>query len=171
MLAQGRRDAVVGCFWDPMAVQICAEAEIGSSFRLRLGGKTGAASGEPLDLDVTVKGLCGDLVQESFNGAHSFGKAAWVECRGIDIVIVSVRQQTLSPSSFTKMGIDLSGKTLIAVKSSHHFFDEFSKLTDQIIHVATPGALQMDFASLPYTKRDLNYWPRVTAPLEAEAQP
>jgi microcystin degradation protein MlrC len=55
---------------------------------------------------------------------------------------------------------------MIAVKSSHHFQGHFAPLADHVIHCATPGAIQMNFAEIPYLKRrDLNYFPRVADPL------
>jgi microcystin degradation protein MlrC len=39
-------------------------------------------------------------------------------------------------------------------------------VASKIIRAATPGAIQMDFAALPYVKKsDLNYFPRVDDPL------
>src|SRR5262249_24001279 len=40
---------VASCYhWDPMAVRFCQEAGVGASFDLRIGGKCGRTSGDPL---------------------------------------------------------------------------------------------------------------------------
>src|SRR5947209_12250094 len=50
-------DAAVGPIWDPIAVRLCFDAGQGAEFPLRFGGKTGPASGLPLDAQVTVSAL------------------------------------------------------------------------------------------------------------------
>ncbi|HEX4182807.1 MAG TPA: MlrC C-terminal domain-containing protein, partial [Caulobacteraceae bacterium] len=62
--------------------------------------------------------------------------------------------------------VDLEGKRMVVVKSSRHFETGFALIADLVLPVATPGTLQMDFASLPYVKkRDMDYYPRVRDPL------
>lgn len=167
MLDREMTNAAVGCFWDPVAVAFCADAGVGATLRLRLGGKCGVSSGEPLDLDVRVRAVKADHDQTKLAGSrYPFGASAWVEAGGIDVVITSIRSQTFAPDAFTGLGIDLATKRFIAVKSSQHFYEAFKPIADKTIFVATPGALQLDFATLPYKhKRDLDYFPRVPDPL------
>lgn len=167
MLDRKMTTAAVGCFWDPVAVGFCADAGLGATLRLRLGGKCGVSSGEPLDLDVRVRAVKADHDQTKLAGSrYPFGKSVWVEAGGIDIVITSIRSQTFAPDAFTGLGIDLDTKRFIAVKSSQHFYEAFKPMADKTIFVATPGALQLDFANLSYKhKRDLDYFPRVPDPL------
>jgi microcystin degradation protein MlrC len=94
------------------------------------------------------------------------GDSVWIETSGIDVVLISTRTQVFAPDAFTGLGIDLSSKRLIALKSSWHFQAHFAGLADRIVAVSTPGALQMDFAGIDYRrKRDLEYFPRVPDPL------
>jgi microcystin degradation protein MlrC len=54
----------------------------------------------------------------------------------------------------------------VAVKSSQHFQGGFAPIADTIIRVATPGAIQMDFAAIDYRKkRDQHFFPREKNPL------
>ena len=85
----------------------------------------------------------------------AMGLAVWLRVDGIDVVVNSIRTQTFAPDAFTGLGVDLGDKRLIAVKSSHHFQGHFAPLADRIIHCATPGAIQMDFAEIPYVKRGI----------------
>ncbi|HEX3984712.1 MAG TPA: M81 family metallopeptidase, partial [Acidisoma sp.] len=41
---------MLGYFWDPIAVRFCMEAGLGAQLDLRIGGKCGRASGDPVDL-------------------------------------------------------------------------------------------------------------------------
>jgi microcystin degradation protein MlrC len=61
MLERGMRDAALGCIWDPGAVALAFAAGEGAKLRVRLGGKLGPMSGQPLDLEVRV----GRLLRET----------------------------------------------------------------------------------------------------------
>jgi microcystin degradation protein MlrC len=94
------------------------------------------------------------------------GDSVWLRIESIDVVVMSVRTQTFSPDAFTGLGIDLGSKKMIAVKSSWHFQANFAPIADELIAVATPGALQMNFAAIDYRKkRDQAFFPRVADPL------
>jgi microcystin degradation protein MlrC len=170
ILERGLTEAAVGVFWDPVAAAFCGEAGTGARFTLRLGGKSGRASSSPLDLEVTVKGVREDHSQAGLgNSRQPLGLSAWVTTAGVDIVVASVRTQTFAPDAFEALGVDLWGKRLIVVKSTQHFQTRFKPFADHVIQVATPGALNMDFGAIPYRrKRDLQYFPRILNPLEAE---
>lgn len=167
MLTRKMQDAAFGAIWDPVSAEICADAGLGAKLSLRLGGKCGPASGDPIDLDVTVRGIRENHDQTGLAGTRApMGLSVWVEAQGVDIVIVSIRGQVFHPDAFTGLGIDLSKKRTIVVKSSWHFQAGFGPMADTIIPVATPGAIQMNFATIDYRKkRDMNFFPRVRDPL------
>lgn len=167
LIEQGVGDVAIGFFWDPVVVALCQEAGIGARFPIRLGGKSGPASGEPIDLIATVRGLASDHVQTGPSGGRrAMGDAVWLAIDGgIDIGVCARRIQTFAPDAFTGLGIDLAAKRIIAVKSSHHFHARFAPIADRVIHVATPGAMPMSFETMPYTCRDHGYFPRVDDPL------
>jgi microcystin degradation protein MlrC len=170
LLARGVTNAVSGVYYDPMAVQLCFDAGEGATLDLRIGGKLGRASGEPLDLRVTVRKLSGHHTQESMDDSAPvpLGAAAWVDAGGVQLVLASIRGQVFSPSAFSGLGIPLEQAHIIVVKSSHHFWAKFAPIAGAVFHVDSPGALQLDFAGIPYAKRDLNYWPRVADPFGAQ---
>jgi len=167
MLQSGVKRAAYGSIWDPVTVRICAEAGVGATLPLRLGGKCGVASGDPMDVVATVKAFVADHSQQDLGpGRCPMGDSVWLQIGDIDVVVMSVRTQTLSPDAFTGLGIDLSSRRMIAVKSSWHFQANFAPIADELIPVATPGALQMDFAAIDYRKkRDQRFFPRVADPL------
>jgi microcystin degradation protein MlrC len=155
MVRRGVTGAVLGCIRDPMAVRTCMEAGVGAVFTLRIGGKSGAASNDPLDLRVEVKALKASHDQTALAGARSdLGPSAWVACGGIDIVLMSERTQTYAPDAFTGIGIDLAGKRLLVVKSTQHYKAGFAAVSDQLINVAGDGAIQMRFEDIDYRKFD-----------------
>ena len=167
LLRRGSTHAAVGCIWDPMAVLTCIEAGVGAAFNLRIGGKSGEASGAPLDQWVEVMAVAEDHNQAGLGASRSpLGASAWIRCGGIDVVLCSKRSQTFSPEAFTGLGISLGDKRIIVAKSSQHYKEKFSALTDRLINVTGEGAIQMDFARIAYRKLDTsNMFPIVADPL------
>lgn len=167
MLDRGIANATLGAIWDPIAAAVCADAGVGARLQLRLGGKSGPASAEPLDAEVTVRAVREAHDQTGLGASRTaMGLSVWIEVGGIDVVLNSIRTQVFCPDAFIGLGIELSGKRIVAVKSSQHFQAGFAPIADKVIAVATPGAIQMDFASLTYVKkRDLSFYPRVADPL------
>jgi microcystin degradation protein MlrC len=160
---RGVKNAAIGCFWDPQAVRFCFEAGEGASLPLRIGGKCGPASGDPVDLRVTVRELLKDHTQHGLSGGRaSFGPSAWVSADGIDIVLVSSRQQTFAPDAFTGLGITLDDKRIVVVKSTQHFHAAFAPIASRIRYVAAAGAIPPEFDKTHYTERTQPYWPRVS---------
>jgi len=167
MLKRRVRDAAVGAVWDPIVANACAEAGVGASLTLRLGGKCGAASGDPIDIDAIVRGCREDHFQGGLGDSVSLlGLSVWIEVQGIDVIVNTLRTQVYGPEVFTGLGIKLESKRLVVVKSSQHFYTRFAPIASKIIWVATPGLLDMNFADLKYVrKRDLDFYPRVASPL------
>ncbi|WP_016743975.1 M81 family metallopeptidase [Rhizorhabdus wittichii] len=172
MLARGVTNAAVGGFWDPMVARMCREAGRGAVLDLRLGGKTGKASGDHFDLRAVVRNYAEDHHQVGLGGSTCpLGLSAWIEVDGIDIVVTSIRAQTFDPSMFTGLGIDVAARNVVAVKSSQHFHSRFQSIAETILWVATPGALNMDFAAIDYARKsDADYFPRTADPLGLDGE-
>jgi microcystin degradation protein MlrC len=165
LVDRGVRNVATGCYWDPVAVQLCFEAGIGATFDLRIGGKCGVASGDPVDLRVTVRGHAENHSQGGLSGGRAqMGPSAYVEADGIHIILMSIRQQTFSPDAFTGLGCTLDDKRLVVVKSTQHFYAAFAPVASAIRYVAAPGAIAPEYDKIPYTKRTTPYWPKVADP-------
>jgi microcystin degradation protein MlrC len=164
---RGLSDVAIGPLWDPVAVRFCFDAGVGAKLRLRIGGKCGPESGDPVDLEVTVRGTSDDHVQRGLGALSHFGKAAWVECDGVHVVLVERRMQAFSPDLFTNIGVPLEAMRIAVVKSSAHFRAGFAPIAAAILTTIGPGTLLENYDALPYQKRDLNYWPRVEDPFAA----
>ncbi|MGQ3045345.1 MAG: M81 family metallopeptidase [Niveispirillum sp.] len=167
LLDRGIGNAAIGCFWDLGAINICVNAGIGSHFDLRLGGKCGPASGDPVDLPVTVRNIVNNHVQTGLDKEPTaLGLSVWLEGPGgLHIVLASQRSQVFQPDAFTGLGIDLSDLDLIVVKSTQHFYAGFGPMASMVQYVSTPGAIAPEFTTIPYRTRALNFWPRVADPL------
>jgi microcystin degradation protein MlrC len=163
LLERGIANAAIACIWDPVAVSLAIEAGAGAQFEMRIGGKMGPMSGDPVDLLVRVIKVTPEAVQTSGSGANRrtsrLGDAAGIEAHGIEIVINSKRTQTLSPTAFSNLGIDPSEKQILVVKSMQHFYAEFAPIAAEIFYVAAPGAMLPNFDELPYERVDRSLWP------------
>ncbi|MBB3996033.1 microcystin degradation protein MlrC [Sulfitobacter undariae] len=163
-LERGLKDIAIGTFWDPVLVGMCIDAGVGSEMSVRVGGKIGPMSGDPVDLVVTVRGIAQNAVQHLGTAEMNMGDCVWLEADGIHLVVNTMRTQTFHPEAFENLGIGLSQMKYIVVKSSQHFYDGFAPIAAEVIHLATPGAITPDFTIVPFTKRDGNYWPKVENP-------
>ena len=169
MLARDVRDAAIGIFWDPVAVSFVHEAGVGALMPLRLGGKCGLMSGDPLDLMVRVHAVTDRHVQSGLSGGISeLGPAAWVEVAsgggGIHIILASERQQVFHPDAFTNLGCTLHDKRMVVVKSSQHFYAGFAPIAREVRYCAAEAGILRDFAAIPYERFTAPYWPRVENP-------
>ncbi len=165
LVARGITNVATGCYWDPVAVQFCIEAGVGASFDLRIGGKCGKASSDPIDLKITVRAIKLNLSQGGLAGGRApLGDSVWVSADGIDIILNSTRSQVFNQDAFTGLGCTLADKKIVVVKSTQHFYAGFAPLAAEVRYVAAGGAIGPDFANIPYTKRTRPFWPRVEDP-------
>jgi microcystin degradation protein MlrC len=128
-------DVCLGPLWDPIAVRFCFEAGEGAELHLRVGGKCGIASGDPLDLRVRITRLVREGWQTYHGARIPLGAAAAIRIAGIDVVLTSQRQQALAVDLFTNLGIDPACRRLVVVKSAQHFRPSFEPLARQIVYL------------------------------------
>lgn len=166
VLARGMRDIALGIFWDPVLVQMCRDVGTGGRMTVRLGGKVGKMSGDPVDLEVTVRGVRENMHQMMGETEMPMGTGVWLEADGVHLVLSDKRTQAFHPIAFTDLGLDLSKMRAVVVKSSQHFYAGFAPIASEVIYISGPGAITPDYANIPYTKRDGAYWPKVDNPFQ-----
>ncbi|WP_077967535.1 M81 family metallopeptidase [Ensifer adhaerens] len=164
IIERGIEDVATCLYWDPIAVRMCREAGEGATLPLRIGGKIGPASGDPVDLTVTIRRIASGITQRFGPTPLGIGDAVWVSAGSVDIVLNTVRTQTFHPECMTALGLDPAQKKIVVVKSSNHFRAGFEPIAGEILYVGGPGALQPSFEALPFTKLTRPYWPRVSDP-------
>jgi len=161
LLRRGVRDVALGMVWDPQAVAIATAAGVGARLPLRIGGKVGPMSGDPVDLDVEVLACRSDARQRSLTpgGTDPLGPAVAVRAQGMAIVLNSIRQQVFSPACFTELGIDPAAMRLVVVKSTQHFRSGFDAMASAVVYADSPGSLQANLHELPYQHLPRPVWP------------
>jgi len=165
MLSRGIAPAAIGPFWDPVAVSLCREAGVGAKLHLRLGGKLGPVSGDPVDLDAEVLAVSDDYVQSGLSGGiRRLGPSARIRTQGIEAILITQRSQAFHPDLFTGLGTDLTAMKIIVVKSSQHFHAGFAPIAAEVLYAASPGTLNRDFARMEMPRRKEKWWPRDANP-------
>lgn len=159
MLDTGIERAIIGSFWDPLAVQFCFAAGIGAEIDLRLGGKTSRHSGQPVDIRAQVLGLCQGSSQPFGGGMVPLGDAALIKVGGLHIVLNSIRSQVFDPKMFTQFALDLADFATVVVKSGQHFYASFAPIAERIHLVAAPGVASPDLSALVLRGRGSQLWP------------
>jgi microcystin degradation protein MlrC len=161
VLDRGLTDVGFAIFFDPLAAAFCHEVGVGATIDLRIGGKLGATSGDPVDLRVKVMGLASEGSQTGLRGGVvPLGNTAWVRGAGVDLILAQERVQCFHPTAFSNLGLDPATLKAIVVKSTNHFRAGFDPIASEVIYVDTPGAIRTDFANILYAVFKAPYWPR-----------
>jgi microcystin degradation protein MlrC len=166
MIARKVENAALGPIWDPMAVRLCFDAGLGAVFPLRFGGKTGPASGVPVDAEVQVVGLKRDCSQSFGPTQVALGDCACVRIGGVEVVLITKRTQALGLELFQNVGVEPAEKKMLVVKSTNHFHAAFGAIAEKVLYVDSDGPLPRDYAQIPFTRVNRPIWP-----LDAETSP
>jgi microcystin degradation protein MlrC len=164
LLERGEVGVCLGPIWDPMAVDIAFNAGKGSRIHIRIGGKTGPLSGAPIDVHAEVLALDVDASQTFAGARFPLGRAAALRCEGVEIIVTTERDQARGTDLFTNLGIRPEEKRLVVLKSSQHFYESFSRISDRIVYLNCPGSLQSDLKSHDYAKVTRPRWPMDPTP-------
>ena len=163
-------------FYDPQVVKLAVAAGKGAQLNIRLGGKLGPTSGDPLDIAVNVLAIQRDYQhrfpqidletgRESESVYWPIGDTVALHCQGIDILVSSERTQCFSPCIFSDLGINPQDKSLLIVKSAQHFYGAFAPIAGEVIYMAAPGAVPPIMQQIPYQRmRTNNKYPWVENP-------
>ena len=86
----------------------------------------------------------------------------------IDVVVNTKRTQAFHPDCFAQAGLDPRRRRVLIVKSSQHFNAGFGPIAREVMWVATPGTVSMDFAAVNAKHKRVSraLWPHVANPHE-----
>jgi microcystin degradation protein MlrC len=152
-------DVALAIFYDPGVVEIAKNAGKGAKVSVRLGGKMGSLSGEPVEMEVAVLSTLNNYMHvfPQLSGEPwliAVGDVVALRCGTVDIVVSSRRCQCFSPSIFSDLGIDPESKKLLIPKSTQHFFGAFSLISQEVIYMTAPGACAPSPKQIPYRRVD-----------------
>lgn len=148
---------------DPEVAEQAHQAGIGNTIRVSLGGKSSPVQGNP------VVGIA--QVVETSDGAFAYdgpmfagltgsmGTSAWIRIGGINVVVVTAREQPFDMAFARSLGIDCSKFRYISLKSAAHFRAAFEPIAGSIHNIDAAGIHTHDFSKLPSSKRTRSVFP------------
>ena len=153
-----RRDlpgTIMGPVYDPEVAAYLHTCKVGDTVSIRLGGKTMALAGEPLEIeDARILNLYdGNFISAApinKGVAMTYGKTARLRKGNVEFIVVSVRYQTLDDRPFLMTGADLQNYRIVGLKSMNHFRGYFTSRAAAIITADTPGARPANLLLYPY---------------------
>lgn len=163
MLEARAASACFGFIYDPQTAAQAHDAGVGATIHVRLGGRTDRMHGEPIEADAYVADLTdGRFIRQSPMGRGAqvdLGRMARLRIGTVDVLVSSVREQTLDAEVFLHHGIDVTRYKIVALKSSQHFRAGFEPLAAHILTADSPGLTTLDLSSFPYHRVDRPVWP------------
>ena len=157
------------CFGFVVDAEVAAQANqagVGAVIEVSLGGKNDDLHGTPLLLNAYVRAVHdGRLILKAMaKGSRiHLGTMARLVVDDLDIIVVSNRSQTLDDGPFEALGIDVTQKSIIALKSSNHFRAGFRTIAKAIVTADTPGLTTHDINVFPRQRKTVDLWPIDTA--------
>ena len=167
LIESGMSDCALGMIWDPVAAELAKRAGSGARLMLRIGGKTGPASGQPLDVEATVLSCRDDASQAAQGMKSPLGPAALIAVKGIRIVINSLRQQVFDPACFEAFGVQPRDCRIVVVKSHQHFLSRFGVFASKVIYATPPGTTNFDYPRVTFQNVPRPIYPLDQPPFRA----
>lgn len=126
------QDAVVLYVVDPETAASAAAAGAGASIRVQVGGKSHERLGPPVPMEVDVLSVTdGRFTYDGpmWQGREDcLGTTAWLRQGGVEVVVISEPQQPIDLALCRTLGLDITTKKFVCVKSTGHFRSGFEAI-------------------------------------------
>ncbi len=152
----GFKDVALGVFTDPALAAEAHAFGVGSSFTARFNRTPTDAFSLSFNAEATIVALSnGVMVGRRGSAAGQtldLGLSARLKLGGIDVIVISIRQQMLDPVELEHFGIDIAKLRGLIVKSRGHFRAGFDEFFDdaQIVEVDVPGPVTPILTRVPF---------------------
>ena len=139
----GLQDACVLYIVDPEAVGRCSQAGVGARLSLAVGAKSSPLQGESIAMNVEVVALSNGRfryagrIKSGLEG--DMGPSAWVRQDGVNVLLVTEREQPFDTAFSRGMGLDPRKMRYVSVKSAAHFRQGFESWAGAIYSVSEPS--------------------------------
>ncbi|CAN5760877.1 M81 family metallopeptidase [soil metagenome] len=143
LLTDNVPSAVVAGITDAAAVVACAQAGVGATLALSLGGKLDTAHGQPLSVHGQVISL--------FDGGREKDRQAVFQVANVKVILTERRSAFTQVSDFTQVGVDPLAHKIVVVKLGY-LFPDLLRIAPLAYMALTPGAADQDLARLPYRR-------------------
>ena len=150
--------ALVAVFTDPSLAQAALAVGVGHTFDARFNEGSLDVFAKPFMHTARVLALSDGQFfgrRGLIKGVQAeMGLSARLEVGGVQVVVISKRQQLIDPAQLDALKVDLSQVRVLVAKSRGHYraaFDEFTS-TDRMIDVDCPGLTTPNLKQLPWTR-------------------
>jgi microcystin degradation protein MlrC len=168
-LSLGLQDALILYMVDNQVAVQAERVGVGSRISISLGGKSSPQQGLPVEADAEVLATSsGAFAYDGpmFDGlTGSMGTSAWIRIKGVNIVVVTSREQPFDMAFARSLGIDCAKMKYISLKSAAHFRAAFEPIAGSIHNIDAAGIHTHDFSRLPSSKRTRHIFPIEIKPL------
>jgi microcystin degradation protein MlrC len=174
VLAAAQRLGVGGLFHslcDPASVAACADAGVGATVELEVGGKTDDLHGNPVAIRGVVQMLDDGKFEDTgpTHGGFRFydaGPRALVHTDDDHMVLLTSRPRgNTSRQELVSAGLDPLTQPIIVAKGVHSPRATYEPIAAEMIYLNTPGSTSADISALEY-----KYRPRPMFPYERDTQ-
>ena len=162
VLAAAQRLGVTGLFHslcDPASVALCADAGVGATVELDVGGKTDDLHGKPVAIRGTVQMLDDGKFEDAgpTHGGFRFydaGPRALVHTDDDHMVLLTSKPRgNTSRQELISAGLDPTTQPIIVAKGVHSPRATYEPLAAEMIWLNTPGCTSADINALDYSYR------------------
>lgn len=159
LMARGERDICIGPIWDPVAVRLAFEAGVGARLPMRIAGKMGPKSGDPIDVLAEIVAVEENAYQTWADTRLSIGRAAAIRFDGVEAVINDARTQAFGFDLFTNLSVQPTAHKIIIVKSTMAFLTSFRPHVRDVFFVRARGSGNLDLTGHSYKHLRRPMWP------------
>jgi len=168
VLAAAQRLGVGGLFHslcDPASVAACADAGVGATVELEVGGKTDDLHGNPVSIRGVVQMLDDGKFEDAgpTHGGFSFydaGPRALVHTDDDHMVLLTSRPRgNTSRQELVSAGLDPLTQPIIVAKGVHSPRATYEPIAAEMIRLNTPGSTSADVSALEYKYRTRPMFP------------
>ncbi|HAB10820.1 MAG TPA: hypothetical protein DCE47_03915 [Planctomycetaceae bacterium] len=156
-------DALILYLVDPEVAVQAHEAGAGEAITVSLGGKSDPIQGAPVDCTAEVVAVTtGEFAYDGPMLAGltgTMGLSAWLKIEGVNVVVVTAREQPYDMAFSRTLGIDCAAMKYICVKSAAHFRAAFEPIAGSIHNIDAAGIHTHRFADLVFQKRQPEMFP------------
>ena len=147
LLRQGAESAIVGNFHDPELAAAAHAAGVGAHLNAPIRDVPG-----PWTVVAVSDGAFEGTSPMLRSKTAQMGKTAVLKQDGVEVLVISIRQQPIHTETFSHLGIDPRDRKIVALKSSVHFRAGFQPIAQEVITCASPGMNLADPADFVYRK-------------------
>ncbi len=153
----GTQDAALGIIVDRICVEQAIETGVGNRVQIDIGGSIDRRAGYPINVTAQVRRISDGVVAYEGIREVDCGRTAVLDVEGrhggrIEVIVTEKSPLVVDIDVFQAVGIDLSRKKVVGVKSSSRLREHFGSVSGTILETSTPGITTPVLAHFDYRR-------------------